>query len=440
MIRPGKLLTALSMTRASMRAREEFVLNAPERVRKMTFGFPVWKGMRYQPWHVDLGLRVVAAFGSAAAPLDRRFVNRDALGREPLYRDLRDQDRLVGVNVYTEYQFDWPERIAMDMVRDAIRLGAVCRNYTPVVGLARHGDAWRVRLSNARAASSEASIEAKVVINTAGIWIDRVNRLATRSAARKVLGTKGAHIALRLPREYRGRGVISFNRAGTEPVYLVPWRQGLHYMGVTETVHEGDIDDVRADDEDIEWLLGELNSLLPSLQVQRRDILYSWAGVRPLTYDPAQPKGTRSREIHDLESEGMAGVLAMTAGPVVSHRTAGRELLAAVRSRLSPSGSPQAPNYATHLAPGREGSPALLNDDDGVRIADLRYAAEHEQVTSLVDLLARRAGVVWTEHQGREAARTAADAVANLLGWDEARVEREVEGYRAYLVHTHRNC
>ena len=82
-------------------------------------------------------------------PLDRSFVNRDALGSEPLYRDLRDQDRLVGVNVYTEYQVDWPERVAMDMVRDTIRLGAVCRNYTPVVGLGRNGDAWRLRLSNA---------------------------------------------------------------------------------------------------------------------------------------------------------------------------------------------------------------------------------------------------------------------------------------------------
>ena len=436
---PGKLLTALSMTRASMRAREEFVLNAPARVRRMTFGFPVWKGMRYRPWHVDLGLRVVAAFASAAVPLDRSFVDRDALGSEPLYRDLRDQDRLVGVNVYTEYQFDWPERVAMDMVRDAIRLGAVCRNYMPVIGLARHGDAWRLRLSNARATAGEVQIDAKVVINAAGIWIDRVNRLATGSATRKIFGTKGAHIVVRLPPECRDRGIISFNRAGTEPVYLVPWRQGLHYMGVTETVYEGDIDDVRATDEDIEWLLGELNALLPSLQVQRHDILYSWAGVRPLTHDPAYPKGSRLREIHDLGSEGMPGVLAMTAGPVALHRSAGRELLAAVRSRVSPSGSPGAPNYAAHLAPGREGSPALLNDDDRVRIADLRHAAEHEQVTSLIDLLARRAGVVWTERQGREAARAAAEAVADLLGWDEARVEREVESYRAYLAHTHRN-
>ena len=110
-----------------------------------------------------------------------------------------------------------------------------------------------------------------------------------------------------------------------------------------------------------------------------------------------------------------------------------------VLPRISPSGSPGAPNYAAHIVPGREGSPALQNDDDRVRIADLRDAAEHEQVTSLIDLLARRTGVVWTERQGREAARAAAEAVADLLGWDEARVEREVEGYQAYLAHTHRS-
>ena len=434
---PGRLLTAVSMTRAAMRAREEFVLAAPARVRRMTFGFPVWKGMKYRPWHVDLGLRVVAAFASAAVPLNRSFVNRDAVVNEPLYCNLRDQERLIGVNVFTEYQFDWPERVAMDMARDAIRLGALCCNYTPVVGLAHHGDAWRLRLSNARPPAGEAHVDAKVVINTAGIWIDRVNRLATGSTGRKILGTKGAHIVLRLPPECRDRGIISFNRAGTEPVYLVPWRQGLHYMGVTETVYEGDIDDVRASDDDIRWLLNELNSLLPSLNAQRGDIFYSWAGVRPLTYDPAQPKGSRSREIHDLGREGMPGVLALTGGPVATHRSSGRGLLEAVRSRISPSGSPRVPNYAAHVAPGREGSPSLQNDDDRVRIADLRDAAEHEQVTSLIDLLARRTGVVWTERQGREAAHAAAEAVADLLGWDGARVEREVEGYQAYLAHTH---
>ena len=84
-------------------------------------------------------------------------------------------------------------------------------------------------------------------------------------------------------------------------------------------------------------------------------------------------------------------------------------------------------------------TPALQNDDDRVRIADLRDAAGNEQVSSLIDLLARRTGVVWTERQGRDAAHAAAQAVADLLGWDEARVEREVEGYRAYLAHTHRN-
>ena len=161
LVQPGKLMAAISLTKAAMRAREEFVLNAPRRVRRMTFGFPVWKGMHYRPWHVDLGLRVVEAFASAALPLDRSFVARDAVENEPLYRDLRDRNRLIGVNLYTEYQFDWPERVAMDMVRDATRLGALCRNYTPVVGLAHHGDAWRLRLSNARAAPGEVHVDAR---------------------------------------------------------------------------------------------------------------------------------------------------------------------------------------------------------------------------------------------------------------------------------------
>ena len=397
-VHPGKLLAAVSLTKAAMRAREEFVLNAPARVRKMTFGFPVWKGVPYRPWHVDLGLRVVEAFASAEVPLDRSFVKRSALGSEPLYRELRDQQRLIGVNLYTEYRIDWPERVAMDMVRDATRLGARCRNYTPVVGLERQRGAWRLRLSDARAATDEVQVDAGVVLNTAGIWIGRVNRLASDCGGRRVFGTKGAHIVVLLPEECRERGVITLNRAGTEPVYLVPWRQGLHYMGVTETVYDGDIDDIRADDDDVEWLLGELNSLLPSLQVRRRDILYSWAGVRPLTHDPAYPKGSRSREIHDLGSDGMPGMFALTGGPVATHRSTGRALLAAVRSRVPPSGSPGDPSYAAHHAPGREASPALQNDDDRVRIADLRDAAEHEQVASPV-------APAWSGRSAREERR-----------------------------------
>ncbi len=436
---PSDLTRALRMTRQAMGARAEFVRDAPERTRVFTFGFPVYRGMAYKSWQVDLALRIVEALGPKAVPLDRRVLRPAEIAKTPLYRDLRDQDKLVAVNTYREYQFDWAERVGMDMVLDAERMGASARNYTPVVGLERTGgEGWALTLADARGEAGEARVSAKLVLNTAGIWIDRVNALASAKAGRKILGTKGAHIVIRLPEACRDHGVIGFNREGEEPVYLVPWRQGLHYMGVTETIYEGDIDDIHATDEDIDWLIAEANHLVPSLGLARADVLYTWAGVRPLTYDPKVPKGVRSREVHDLAEDGMPGALAMTAGPVTTHRSAGRELLAAVGRRLQPSGPAQAADYAPHLFPGTESSPALLNHYPDITLADLDHAAKHEQAETLVDLLCRRTGIGWTETMGREGARKAAETVADILGWDEARIDAEVAAFHVHLDHAHR--
>ena len=54
--------------------------------------------------------------------------------------------------------------------------------------------------------------------------------------------------------------------------------------------------------------------LLPGLHLAAADIRISWAGVRPLTYDPAVPFGNRSRVIHDLAADGLPYAFALTAG------------------------------------------------------------------------------------------------------------------------------
>ena len=78
----------------------------------------------------------------------------------------------------------------------------------------------------------------------AGIWIDRVNRAAGEGPKRKITGTKGAHIRVQLPPDCADNGVATINRLH-EPFW-------------------------------------------------RRDVIFTWAGLRPLTYDPALPKGPLS--------------------------------------------------------------------------------------------------------------------------------------------------
>jgi glycerol-3-phosphate dehydrogenase len=89
------------------------------------------------------------------------------------------------------------------------------------------------------------------------------------------------------------------------------------------------------------------------------------------------------------------------------------------------------------MFPENQNSPPLMHDHPSVKLADLRHSAENEQPANLVDLLFQRTGVGWTATMGRDAARQAAETVADVLGWDKDRVDSEVSAYHAHLEKWH---
>src|SRR5262249_62379211 len=133
----------------------------------------------------DLAFGLPASRVRGEVPRGRRIFGRERARRTPLVNGLRDLDRLAGVAVFREYQFDWPERICMDSVLDAERLGAIVKNYTPVTQLVRQENGWRITLGDASDDSAAPEVTASVVLNMAGIWIDRVNSMASSSAKLK---------------------------------------------------------------------------------------------------------------------------------------------------------------------------------------------------------------------------------------------------------------
>ncbi len=437
-LHPKRLATALRMAKKAMDCRAQFAHETPERVRDFTFYFPVMDGLPYAPWQIGLGLKALEVLGPASPPLEARRVPLAEARTAPLIGRARDFDSMKAVYSLREYQFEWPERIVADEVFEAARLGAEVRNYTAVVGWDRAGESspWRLDLKNTLADGDAVSVTADVVLNMGGIWTDRVNDLAaTATAGRRITGTKGAHIVVQLPPDCANAGIVTLHREH-EPFYCVPWR-GMHYFGPTETMYDGDVDDVRTTEADVEWLLGEANHLLPGVDLKRQDVIYTWSGVRPLTYDPAQPRGARARLLHDLSAEGMPGVYAMTAGPIMTHRTAGAEVLAAVAGRLGSRGPSKPIDWSARRFPENTNAPPLSTDDPDIRLSDLVHVAETERVTSLIDLLARRTGIGWNRGQGRAEARKAAETVAETLHWDATRIDAEVAAYEAYLERHH---
>jgi glycerol-3-phosphate dehydrogenase len=312
----------------------------------------------------------------------------------------------------------------------------VARNYT-LARLISHdpSDGWSIGLRDVLTVVPEICVRARLVLNMAGIWIDDVSRTANPSAGRKVLKTKGCHIVVRLPEECRGYGIATLN-SKQEPFYCIPWHD-LHYFGPTETVYDGDCDRILVTEDEIAWIIGEANRLLPPLKLTRADVISTRAGVRPLTYDSTVPAGRRSREIHDLGADGLPDVLAMTAGPVMTHRSAGQELVGRIKERLAPSGCERERSYTP--SPLRFTRDRVVSVD---RLGPAQWAAlashvEGEHAVSLTDVLFRRTGVAWRRRLSDEEVRQAASAIGAQLGWAPHQIEAEIEKYQAEVCALH---
>lgn len=429
-LHPRRLTQALAMARAGMDARREIALTAGEGVKPFTMCFPVYPESPVRGWHIGIGLRLLAALGPGDPPIERRKITREFASHLPFAGDLRDLDRLQSVTTYREYVFDWPERFCVDAALEAEAAGAVVRNFCTARLRERGVDGrWTIDLE---APDGEAGVKARLVLNMAGCDVDVVNGSASSSTTPRKLvrGTKGAHIMVRLPQAYQGYGIATMHRQGM-PFYCLPSHEDYFYFGPTETLYEGDTSTVAADDDDLDFLLAEANHLLPGLGLKRSDIAFTWAGVRPLTWDKDQPWGRRSREIHDLAADGMPGVLAMTAGPVMSHRSAARSLHARAEAMIGKPAKPRKQDSAWQIS---RDSIRLSNvgDSQKARRAAARRAVMQEHARDLKGILYTRNATAWRGHLSREKVEEAAHAVADLLGWSDEDIGARVNDFITY--------
>lgn len=405
---PLRFRNALGMARESMEARAELADDSNVATRPIELSFPVWSDGPYKRWQLDAGLRILEWLGPGKPSLSRQVLTGEAARTHPIGRHLRDPGDLRALVTFREYLFEAPERLCVNNALDAEAYGAELYLKTRAEIVKRDGEGnWLVALNGVE---GKTVLRTRVVLNMAGSWADEVGKFP----GRLICGTKGAHIVVRLPEGYADRGIATLHRGG-HPFYGLPLGDDRFYFGPTETLYKGDAHRVRTEAEDLEFLLAEVNHLLPGLGLKRSDIEQCWAGVRPLTHDPERPMGARERKLHDLASQGFPNVLAMTAGPVMSHRSAGRRILGEARARL---GAPLKP-------PALSQRPVQSGEDSMV------FAVTREHARDLRSVLVSRTGTIWKGLVSRESARAVADKVAPFMGWDETETGVETERFLA---------
>lgn len=431
-LHPVRFLLACANARKSMASQKQISETLGELVRPFRFCFPIYRDGPYAGWQVDAGFRLLRMLGPRNFSLDYVRHCRQTLETVPYSRWLRDHGELEGIAVFRDYQILSAGRMVIDTLKDASRMGAVVRNYTQCKAAGRTQDTWRLELADTLQEGEIINVSAKLVINTAGPWGDRLTGQLTGNKRQRMVGLKGIHIAVKLPEELAHWGLMTITRNG-ETLYCLPWN-GTHYIGPTRTPYSHDPDHVYATAREVDWVLDEVNHALPGLRLTRGDILFTWAGIQPVSFDRHDPKGTRAVRIHDLESAGAPNMLMLTGGPITTFRIIGAELARAVRRRLSPSASPQELSYAASSISAQLSE--LQNSVPGKSIpaALIRDIVAEEQVMNLTDLCLHRTQIGYGEDQGLAALEETARAVAVTLGWDSDRTGREVEAYRNYIA------
>ncbi len=194
---------------------------------------------------------------------------------------------------YYDAWMPYPERICLEMVLDAEANNRECHALNYVSVLAGAGDSITLR---DEICGEHLNVKPKVVINAAGPWIDFVNERMGQSRQRFVSGTKGSHLVLNHPELLQaiGDSEIFFENDDGRIVLILPYL-GRVMIGTTD-IRIDDPDEAVISDEEIDYILGKLDKVFPTVRVDRSHIVFSFSAVRPLPHSEADATGQISRD------------------------------------------------------------------------------------------------------------------------------------------------
>ena len=411
-------------------------------------------------------LAVIGA-GKKTVPIQKHHSKKGALKRFPEVKP----DALCGAIEFYDARVD-DARLVITLIRTALKYGAQAASRVKVTAILKDskGHASGVEAEDLET-GEKLTIKAKRIINATGVWTEETQDMAGGTGGLKVLASKGIHIVI--PRERLKAKTGLFLRTEKSVLFIIPWQ---HYwvIGTTDTAWHEQLKHPVPTSADIDYVLDHANEVLDK-PLTRADIIGTYAGLRPLLQPRVldESKSTKVSREHTV-TEVIPGMVAIAGGKLTTYRVMAKDavdfalgeraknlpsitetvpLLGAVgltamkrqgnRLERSYGWSTAMVDHLLHrygsgirdLTAAIEEQPDLakpLEHASAYLRAEIHFAATHEQVIHLEDLLLHRTRL---SYEVADAGRAALDEilaiVAPVLGWDEAKVAAEKASYIA---------
>lgn len=202
-----------------------------------------------------------------------------------------EQNGLTGGIIFYDCQISSSERLIISLARSAYTAGAVLANYAEVKGFVREKNRIAGVLVKDVINGDEFEIQAKIVVNTSGPWLNRVlgylnknNHILNQglSKAFNILINRRitTNYAFGIYSESQNKQSAKLLGKRSRYFFITPW-QDRSLIGTAHLPYYGDPDRFQVTKDEVKAFLDEINSAYPSSKIELLDVCFAYGGYLP---------------------------------------------------------------------------------------------------------------------------------------------------------------
>ncbi len=231
------------------------------------------------------------------------------------------------------YSDGWSDdaRLVVTNALDAEAHGAHINVHTKVLSCTREDDHWLVTAKEKGGKTK--TWRARALVNAAGPWVDEMDTCTGAKAVTHMRLVKGSHIVL--PKLFDGDRGFLFQHDDRRVLFALPYQGEFTLFGTTDTPFTGDPASAKLGEDECDYLLDAVNHFFAG-KVSKKDIVWSYSGVRALFGDEELDASELSREYHlELSDEqNGAPVLTVLGGKITTFRALAEKSVDQLAKRL----------------------------------------------------------------------------------------------------------